>query len=148
MYLPVDTKMFTNTCNPFTNRSDVRFEKATVPQFQWLLDLLAAGLPGIKEKFHLLHPMAQHLTAHDHLDDFGELSIKSDEWRKGERDFIRDGLSTITRRLSRSPRSSPSIQVPSTYPEPRSSQSGRTSAVPQARGRYFGVGHRPVFHRG
>jgi len=57
--------------------------------------------------------MAHHLSIHDDLNTFNQLSVESDEWRAGRLDFIRDSPSTISRQQS------PPIQVPSTDPGDR-----------------------------
>ena len=74
------------------------------------MDLVAAGLPQIKDKLSHLHALAGHLSLHHTLRGFQVRPVESDEWRRGDRDFIRDGLSTVP------PASSREI-IPSTYGE-------------------------------
>jgi hypothetical protein len=72
------------------------------------VDLVAAGLPEIKHKLSHLHPLAAHLSLHHDLHGVETRPVESDEWSRGDRDFIKDGLSTFD------PPSSPEV-IYSTY---------------------------------
>lgn len=82
----------------------IRLEKANKPELEWFRDTVKVGLPGIKDKLTLLHPMARHLSLHHNLDGVEKLSVESEEWQSGHRDFIRNG------------RLSSQAVIPSTYP--------------------------------
>jgi len=94
----------------------IRLEKATKIQLEWFENTAAAGLPEIKVKLGVLHPVAQHLSIHDDLNGFEELWVESDDsWLKGDRDFIKDGLTTTRNSRQRSPTASQEY-IPSTFP--------------------------------
>ena len=102
--------------------------------------------------------MAQHLTVHDYLHNFGELSIESNhEWLQGQQSFITNGLSTIppssppvevqsTYSQTHTP-SPPSIQVTSTHSETHLSSTSLSVGQSSQRRKTLGMRPHPYIHR-